>query len=51
MSRVEELRVEARALMYNYNKLKLRDFMNKRENLIILENFLTMTNQYIDIKL
>lgn len=37
--------------MYNYNKHKLRDYIDKKENLLIIENFLQMTDKYIEIKL
>ena len=45
MSDIEELSFSAREVLYNYNKNKLRTFMESRENLILLEHFLSLAKQ------
>lgn len=45
MLKVEELAEKARNTLYNFNKNRMREFMSNKENLIIMEHFLALSNE------
>lgn len=49
MAKIQKLCTSARDLLYTYNKERLMAFIQSRENLIILENFLKLLHQNITI--
>ena len=45
MSQIDSLSITSRSLLYTYNKNKLKNFMEARENLLIIEQFLALANE------
>lgn len=48
LSKINDLAIASRDLLYNYNKEKLNSFMDSIENLIIVETFLFMQGLFGD---